>query len=447
MKITTRLQFFTAFFAIILLMASCKKETSVLDPDGDFVQNSTSDYDARVAQAYMDELLRMVKETPGWSPPVAARGFAYTGLALYEATRPGIEGSHTMAGQLNELGSLPQVEAGEKYQWEICASEAMYNIILDLTPTCSPENLALLNGIYNDFDAEFSSVPSEVYDRSVAFGQAIADAIFEYSKTDGGHECYASNFPSDYIAPTGDGMWVPTPPGFSGALQPYWGTVRPFLAANLTDAMAVPPYAFSTAPTSVMYRAAMEVYDYVENSTPEQTAIALFWADDPGATVTPPGHAVSIAKQVIDKENSDLGTAAIVYAKLGISINDAFIACWNNKFIFNLIRPISYINEFIDPAFSTIVGTPPFPEYTSGHSVNMGAFSYIMENTFGQNYAFTDDTHAGVHPARSFSSFDDAAGEAAISRVYGGIHYTQACTQGIRMGHIVGKNINALKWN
>jgi len=446
MKITTRLQIFTTFFAVILLLASCKKESSVLDPDGDFVAKKTSEYDARVAQAYTAQFLKMIKETPGWSPPVAARGLGYVGLALYESTRPGIPGSHSMAGQLNELNALPEIESNEKYHWELCASEAMYHIILDMIPTCTPENLDLLTAIYNDFDAEFSSLPTEVYDRSVAFGQAIADAVFEYSKTDGGHECYATNFPADYVPPVGDGMWVPTPPGYSAALQPYWGSVRPFLAADLTETVAVPPYAYSTSTSSKMYESALEIYNYVKYTTPEQTAIALFWADD-GGTVTPPGHAVSILKQVIDKEGSDLALASKAYAQLGLSLNDAFIACWSNKFIYSLVRPVTYIIDHIDPTFTTIVVTPPFPEYTSGHSQNMGAFSYIMESIFGQNYAFTDDTHAGVHPARSFTSFDAAANEAAISRMYGGIHYRQACTQGVRMGHIVGKNIAALQWD
>lgn len=439
----------TLIVAIGILLSSCTKEFEATQADlsSDLTPKvASSDFTAEVPQAYMEQLLLMVKQTPGWTPPVAARGFGYVGLALYEAVQPGIDGSNSMAGQLSELDELPVVEPGEKYHWALCANEALYQIILDLMPTASATNLAILEGIHNDFNGEFASIPSDIYDRSVAFGAAIADAIFTYSTTDGGHECYLHNFPADYIPPTGDAMWVPTPPAYASALQPYWGSCRTFVPGDADVAVAVPPYAFSTSPTSTMYSQAMETYNYVITSTEEQTQIALFWADDPGATFTPPGHAWSIAKQVIDYENGDLALAAFTYGKLGIALNDAFISCWNNKYIYNLIRPVTYIRNYIDASFTPIVGTPPFPEYTSGHSTNMGAFAKVMESIYGKTYAFTDDTHAGIHPARSFDSFGEATTEAAISRIYGGIHYKQACYQGVKMGHIIGDNVNALNW-
>ncbi|MFN3939694.1 MAG: vanadium-dependent haloperoxidase [Chitinophagales bacterium] len=357
-----------------------------------------------------------------------------------------MDNANSLAGQITDLTALPVVEEGEKYYWPICANEALYNIILNLMPTATAENLAQLSDIYNDFDASFSSIPADIYNRSKLFGQEIAAAVFEYSITDGAHECYLYNFPASYIPPTGDYAWVPTPPAYLNALQPYWGSVRPFVASNVDDAMAVPPYAFSTAPGSTMYKQALDVYNMVEETTPEMTAIALFWADDPGTTFTPPGHAWAIAKQVIDNEDANLGKAALTYGKLGLALHDAFVSCWNNKYIFNLIRPVTYIREYIDADFNTIVDTPPFPEYTSGHSTNMGAFTAVMEDLYGKSYAFEDDSHTGVYPSRYFESFSDAAYEAAISRMYGGIHYKQACVQGVICGRLVGENVNALNW-
>jgi hypothetical protein len=434
----------------ILFFAGCAKEADFLEEQTGInieAKITTSEFGAAVPQAYMEQMLAMVKATPGWSPPVAARAFGYTGLALYESVQPGINDGNTMAGQLNELTLLPLPEEDEKYQWEICANEALYSIISNLVANASEENLDILAGIHDDFDAGFSTVPADIYDRSVAFGQAIADAIFEYSTTDGGHEGYLYNFPADYVPPVGDGMWVPTPPAYMAALQPYWGDVRTFIAADATDAIAVPPYAYSESTSSTMYTSALETYNYVVDATEETTDIALFWSDDPGATFTPPGHAWSIAMQVIDNEDASLALAALTYAKLGIALHDAFVSCWINKYIYNLIRPVSYLQDILDPAFNPLLITPPFPEYTSGHSSNMGAWKVVMENIYGKSYAFTDHTHEATMGTRDFANFNEAALEAAISRIYGGIHYKQACYQGIKMGEIVGKNVNNLNWN
>ncbi|HPE96741.1 MAG TPA: vanadium-dependent haloperoxidase [Chitinophagales bacterium] len=449
MKISLKQLSLATAVSAVMLTVGCAKEADFLQDQTGLdleAKVSTSDFDATVPQAYMDHMLTMVKATPGWTPPVAARGFGYTGLALYESVVPGISGGNSMVGQLNELTSLPEIEADEKYQWEICANEALYGIISSLMPTASADNLAILASIHDDFDAGFASVPADIYERSVAFGQAIAEAIYDYSTTDGGHECYLYNFPADYVPPVGDGMWIPTPPGYSAALQPYWGDVRPFIAADVVEAIAVPPYAYSETAGSTMYNQALETFNYVADATDETTDIALFWADDPGATFTPPGHAWHIAMQVISDEDVSLAQAALTYGKLGVALNDAFITCFKIKYIYNLIRPISYIQEMWDPSFATIVGTPPFPEYTSGHSTNMGAWKKVMEDIYGKSYAFTDHTHEAVYGTRSFANFNEAAYEAAISRMYGGIHYKQACYQGVKMGEIVGENVNDLNW-
>ncbi|MGH2571821.1 MAG: vanadium-dependent haloperoxidase, partial [bacterium] len=201
---------------------------------------------------------------------------------------------------------------------------------------------------------------------------------------------------------------------------------------------------------------AQEVYDTVNEirlagPTDERFVIADFWADNPGPTATPPGHWISIASIVLDAENADLGTAAETYARLGIAVSDAFISCWYTKYQTNLIRPISYIQNVSgpinDPAWVTLTPTPtpPFPEYTSGHSVQSGAASRVLEAMFGTAYAFVDDTHANRNPPlspRSFSSFAAAADEAAVSRLYGGIHYRAAIDLGVQQGRLIGDLVN-----
>jgi hypothetical protein len=219
---------------------------------------------------------------------------------------------------------------------------------------------------------------------------------------------------------------------------------------NVNGALPAPPPAFSTDPSSAFWLEAKEMYDAVENLSADQLTIAQYWSDDPGLTATPPGHSLSIALQVLVQENADLGLAAETLAKLGMAVHDAFISCWNAKYTYNLVRPITYILAEIDAGFTTPLTTPPFPEYTSGHSVQSGAASKVLTDLFGENYAFTDKTHeARVDidgSPRSFASFYEFAEEAAISRLYGGIHYRSAIEIGVDQGVIIGGNISALNF-
>jgi hypothetical protein len=176
-------------------------------------------------------------------------------------------------------------------------------------------------------------------------------------------------------------------------------------------------------------------------------AIALYWADDPGLTGTPPGHSLSILSQVLVQQGSALGVAAEAYARVGLAVADAFIACWWTKYEYNLLRPITYVHEVLaDPAWITPVNTPPFPEYTSGHSVQSAATAQVLTGLFGE-MTFTDHTHGelGLAP-RTFTSFFAYAEEAAISRLYGGIHFRSAIELGIEQGKCIGERVNALQF-
>ncbi len=275
-------------------------------------------------------------------------------------------------------------------------------------------------------------------------GREVARAIFEWSRVDGGHEGYARNFPP-YTPPVGRGLWAPTPPGFLPALQPFWGGNRCFAVPN---GSACPPGQhppYSEEPSSAFFAEALEAYEAVNGITPEQEAIARFWSDDPGTTPTPPGHSISITTQVLRREVSSLAQAAEVYAKVGMAVSDAFVACWNAKYAYNLLRPITFVRAVIDPEWSPLLMTPPFPEYPSGHSVQSGAAFEVLTNLFGDRYAFVDRTHEarGLAPRR-FASFLAAADEAAISRLYGGIHFRSAIVDGIVQGRCIGEAVNRL---
>lgn len=434
-------------------LAACG-EDPVTPPAG----KSVADYDAGVATSWSNMQLELVQKTPGFTPMVAARAFGYSGVALYEALVAGMPENKSLEGQLNGLnaGMIPDVEEGVEYHWPSVANAAMARITDSLFATATAEMIAKSDALEATLAASYvGEADSAVLARSVAYGTAVADAVYEYSKSDGGHQAYtpARNFPASYVPPVGDGKWVPTPrkgglPA-QGAMQPTWGQNRPFvLTQGNPNATSDPgmPMAYSTEPGSPFYMQAQEIHDFVTNPTTEQTEIALFWSDDPGTTCTPAGHSVSIMTQCLELEEMKLDAAALCYAQMGIAVNDAFIACWESKFKYNLLRPLTYFMNVIDPTFTADdlpLGTPPFPEYPSGHSVQSGAAAVILNDGFaGMTFPFVDHTHdvRGLS-ARSYASFDAAANEAAVSRLYGGIHFREACEKGVTQGEVIGQQV------
>jgi hypothetical protein len=402
-----------------------------------------STYDAQVPTAWFDLALGLVRTTPGFSPPVASRAFGYAGVALYEAVAPGLTKRGSFVGVLNGLTRAP-VAADGAYHWPTVANSALAAILRLLFPTTPSVNTAAIDELERRIAAEArASLPLGIYKRSVSRGAEMAHHVFDWSMTDGGHEAFLNNFPA-YTPPSGPGLWVPTPPSQLAALQPYWGANRPFVLDSGEACSPGPPPPFSEAAESAFYTEALDCYRVTSDLTSEQEAIARFWSDDPGQTATPPGHSISILTQVARELSLTLDRAAEAYAKVGIAVADAFISCWGTKYNYNLLRPVTYIRSVIDPNWTSLLVTPPFPEYTSGHSVQTAAAAQVLTSLFGQ-LAFTDHTHdARGLPPRSFSSFAGAAEEAAISRLYGGIHFRAAIERGLEQGACIGKHVTAL---
>lgn len=389
-------------------------------------------------------LLELVKTTPGFTPPVAARAFGYTGLALYESIQPGMPAHSSFSGMLNELEDVPQPDGLVNLHWPTVANNAVATITENLFSNMSPENALALETLKADYNSTFQTeISPEEFNASAAYGELVADHIFNYSMTDGGYDCQLSNFPEDYIPPVGDGMWAPLQG--QSALQPYWGENRAFVEAN-NDPEVLPTFLpeYSSAEDSEFYDYAYNVYEAVNNATTEEINIANWWADG-GGTITPPGHSISMMSQTLEETEAKLDQAALVYCVLGMSLSDAFLACWESKYIHNVLRPVVFINEHIDAEWTTPVGTPPFPEYVSGHSSQSGAMGTVMTHFFGENYAFSDDTYSGEFGSvRNFDSFWHAAQEAAVSRLYGGIHYVFSNDEGLYLGERVANNILSL---
>ncbi len=428
---------------VSLVAAGCSD-----DPAAPTQTNEVAKFNAEVPIAWVQLQLVLTAKTPGWTPPVTSRAYGYIGVAGYEAVVPGMPDAKSLVGQLNGLTSLPAVESGKSYHWNVVANAALARITKLLWGNATAEYIAKIDSLENVYQTRFTSeTDAETLQRSIDRGRAVADAVFEWSKTDGGHEGYSKNFPTTYTPPTGDGFWVPTAAG-QLALQPYWGQNRPFVLPaggdpNVGIDPGAPP-AWSTTPGTPMYQDAHEVYTTWQTLDASQKATADYWADG-GETCTPPGHSMSILCQCWAQMGSKLDFTLRAYALMGIGQADAFIACWASKYKYNLMRPITYIKTYIDTAFVSYIGTPPFPEYTSGHSTQSGAMSVIMSSLFGDSFSFSDNTHAARgYTTRSYTSFEQCAQEAAVSRLYGGIHFRTANERGVTVGKKVGQKVLTL---
>ncbi|MEO6608300.1 MAG: vanadium-dependent haloperoxidase [Aestuariivirga sp.] len=392
---------------------------------------------------------KLVRHTPTYSPPVAARAYAYLGVMTYEAVASGSDNLQTLAGQLNDLKPLPKREAGKAYDNAVVLNAALGAFSPVFFENTGPLGQKALIALNDDLTAKVSSgVAPDVLDRSVAHGKAIATAIIDWSKNDGGAVIKNMGFTENYKMKVGPQYWVPTN---QQALQqvpllPGWGNNRTFAIPKITACGLKPPIPYSEKKSSAFYKEVLEVYNAGKNLTDDQRALAIFWSDDPLLTLTPAGHGVSIALQIIKRDNVDLEKSVDVLARLGVVQADAMIGAWHAKYIYGLLRPITYIHRHIDKKWESLLITPPFPDYLSGHSVQAGSMSVVMTHEFGDNFAFEDKTgESDGLPARRFGSFYEAAQEAAMSRLYGGIHYRGAIENGLIYGRCIGEYSRALK--
>ena len=339
------------------------------------------------------------------------------------------------------------------------ANAVLAGTIRGLFPSLKPENLKAVNSLEQHFAAQFRDEITQEdgasfgrqarppkrsprYQPSVAHGRAVADAILAWAATDG-FSLY-NNCP--YVPTPVPGAWQPTPPGFLDAQQPCWAQLRPMVVTSGAECAAPGHPEFSTNSTSEFYAAAFEVYQTGRTLTEEQKTTAQYWADGPGATGTSSGHWMAIVSQIARNDGLSLAAAAEAYAKLGITVADAFITIWHAKYLYNLVRPVTYIQENIDSTWLPYLVTPPNPSYSSGHSTQSRAAAVVLTDLFGDK-AFTDTTHTehDLMPPqnpRAFSSFEEAAAEAAVSRLYGGIHYAFDNNDGRSSGLCVGQAIN-----
>lgn len=407
---------------------------------------NTDYYPHEVPARWMDLQLKLIKRTTGYTPPVASRSLAYTSLALYESIVPGMAGYRPANQAFGFNYTLPDVNPKKSYNWVIVANDAMRSIMTNLYEGTA--NKTSIDSLYNKMLTLHGITLDE--EQSVAskeYGKKVAEVIYNWSKTDNADKAYNNSYPSGYTIPVGPGLWIPTPPAYQPTpLQPYWGSNRPFIAGNVTgECLAPAPIPFSTDTASDFYKQAYEVYTVSKNLTPYEEHTALFWADGSG-TFTPPGHMMNIATFMLESENAKLTKAAEVYLRMGIACADAFISCWKTKYTYNVIRPVSYIRAYIDPEWTPLITTPPFPEYASGHSTVSGACAEVLTAIYGGNVEIIDHTNdSPTMEPWGWNSFYHGAEMAAMSRLYGGIHYRNSNEQGLKCGKAIGKNVMSVR--
>lgn len=383
-----------------------------------------------------------------FTPTVASRVYAYAHLAGYEVMAAGDSNYATLDGQLKGFTGIPKPQAGKQIDYPYAAMVAMMEVGKTLTfsnatmdsITRALRSLALDHGM-----------PDSLEVHSKTYGLDVAQAVIAWSKKDN----YAQTRSAPkYTVPEEEGKWIPTPPAYIQAVEPHWRTIRTIAIDSANQFAPPPPARFSKDTASEFHQWAKAVYDTVNNLTDDQKAIASFW-DCNGFKVnvvghamfatkamTPGGHWMGIVGIICKDRNSSFSKTVHTYALVSFALMDAFISCWDAKYTWSLIRPESVINQYIDPAWKPFLQTPPFPEYTSGHSEISSAAATVLEHLYGPAITFRDSTERDWGwPDRTFQSVRQAADEAGISRFYGGIHYRPSIAvakdQGLRLGNYI----------
>lgn len=460
---------------IPLLFSACKRDiidvVDPIDPDDDTPTTvefkKVADYDYTILSDWHKLWLIIERYADGYRPCPNANSLGYVGLAAYEATVSGMPEYKSLA---NHYGmNLPKTFSNQEYHWPTVAN-AVYNYFyLRLFPEVAQQYYDRIKNLNERNERQFiEELDPEVFTRSKNHGIAVAAAVWDFWRErdpitfDGYRRPFEKNNWEDRV--NEPGAWTPTFPGPDNGLFPYWGDGL-YLAAG-DDLKISRPYTdhignYSEDPGTYMYLQGMETLDRASTGkTYESQWIAEYWSDDLlDYTISPPSRWMSIIDQACAQEKSSLETGIIASAKVGLALHDAAIGCWGSKYYYNILRPVTYIQENMDPSFTTNLNnpvtqeysvTPPFPAYPSGHATFAGAASEVMSDIFGFNFELTDRTHEDrgdlLGAPRHFTSFYQMANEIAWSRVLLGVHFRMDGEEGLEMGAKIGKAVNKLPW-
>jgi hypothetical protein len=386
------------------------------------------------------------------APVTASRFYAYALLGAYEAAYFSKGKLPNINEKFNVTPDIKPPIVPKNFNLSFTSSYAM----LEVGRNIMPSGAMLVENQKNllVFFKKKKKISDADLTDNVRYAQEIAKYVVAYARTDGYNKL--STFHRYTPNKKKEGHWYPTPPEYMAAIEPQWKTVRPFFLDSAAQFAPPPPVPFSKDSTSEFYKLMLEVYNIKNKLTKEQGDIANFWDCNPFAVdysghmaiglkkISPGGHWMGIAGIATKKADISLDSAILVQTVVAVTLHDAFISCWQEKYFSDRIRPESAINILYDPSWRPLLQTPPFPEYTSGHSVASSSVAVVLTYLLGDNFSFVDtsEIYFGL-PVREFKSFLQAANEAAVSRLYGGIHFRDACDNGVAQGKQVGQFVLA----
>jgi hypothetical protein len=429
---------FLTLTVMIFLFVSCKKEKSILVTPSDYSASIDN-----VTQILIHDI---------FSPPVASRIYTYPNIAAFEVIAQNSKKYSSLQGQLNGLDSIPVLDPKSGVNKNVAALVAHMEVSKALV--FSEE---LVEKFRDSLYQRWGNENEKEFEVSKEYGLKVAERIKKWM----GKDNYKQTRTMSKFSVYGNQpeRWQPTPPAYMDAIEPHWGEIRTLVLDSASQFKPIPALSFSLDKKSPFFKQVQEVYDISQQmikkgDSSEEIKMAQFWDCNPYVTVnqghmmfakkkiTPGGHWMGIVKIACKKSNADFEKTVYAYTQTSIGLFDAFISCWDEKFRSNVVRPETVINQNIDENWRPLLQTPPFPEYSSGHSVASACSAAILTSVFGDNFAYLDDTELPYGlPNRNFKSFNEAAKEAAMSRFYGGIHYKAAIVNGITQGKNLGSFI------
>jgi hypothetical protein len=424
--------FISATLLLVIGMTACKQEKLAPLDKVDLIINNE------------DQLTQIIIYDV-FTPPVASRIYVYSSIAAYEAIRHAQKDAPSIAAKLNGFDKMPEPDATKKYDFDLAASVAFFKVARNVKVFSVDSLTSYENSVHENFKQQLDEA---TYKASVAFGDTIASVVLKRAKTDG---YAASRGKSKFLGSNEPGKWRPTPPDYLDGVEWCWNTMKTMVLDSASQFKPSLPPAYNAKPGSAFHAMVKEVYDINKNLTDEQKLIAKYWDDNPfviehsghmtfgNKKITPGGHWMGIAAQIIKQEKADHVKAAQTFALTSIALYDGFISCWDEKYRSNYVRPVTVIKDMIDKDWMPFLQTPPFPEYTSGHSTITASAATVLTKLYRDNLAFEDSSdYQYIGLKRKFTSLSAAAAECSMSRVYGGIHYVTSVNTGAAMGKQVG---------
>ncbi len=420
---------------MLLVVFGCKQKAVQADIDA-FCKNQLPEWNKKLTYVIITDI---------FSPPVCSRIYAYTNIAAYEALLPEHKTYQSYAGKLTELEALPTPAGSKKYYYPVSSIIAFTTVAQKLV--FNGDAMLENEKVYLK-QLDSLGIDKELLNNSVEYGRAVGKHILAWAAKD---RYLQRTSLGGYLVKKDPARWIPTPPDYMDAVENNWGTIRPMTLDSVSQFRPGPPITYDTTIGSAFYKECYQVYEAITKPKPGDSTTAWYWDDNPNTSVTdghityflqknsPPGHWIHIACGVAEKEKYDDEKTAAMLSQTAIALFDAFISCWEAKYVYNYVRPETFINKYIDKNWEPLIQTPPFPEYPSGHSTISASAASVLTHFVGDNYSFIDSTEVPYgRPIRTFKSFFEASDQASISRLYGGIHFLNALTTGQVKGREIG---------